>query len=149
VVRASSSFHQLGIMVCNRLSLSLSFVAIARDNRAWWGTLVGRGGMRSIKQMHPKRCGTENKPKARPNEAGVCTPLSPARQYSGYPAYININDTSIEFPQSQVRASKVIPTEVLQGTCKKCVRYTKYPVTMKTGEIRFQPQLCSTGQIRQ
>jgi hypothetical protein len=29
---------------------------------------------------------------------------------------------SIEFPQSQVRASEVIPTQVLQGTRKKRVR---------------------------
>jgi hypothetical protein len=28
----------------------------------------------------------------------------------------------IEFPQSQVRASEVIPTQVLQGTRKKRVR---------------------------
>jgi hypothetical protein len=31
----------------------------------------------------------------------------------------------IEFPQSQARASEVMPTQVLQGIRKKRVRYTK------------------------
>jgi hypothetical protein len=36
--------------------------------------------------------------------------------------YLSQHHYDIEFPQSQARASEVIPTQVLQGTRKKCVR---------------------------